>query len=304
MNTSQRAAERRTCSAPSHFSGRSTLLFCLLSAQQLPFVFHDLRTFRQRSTSCCIILPRTPVSLSTLLAEQGRQARAGRGENPREGPRSSDTGAAAAARTRCGPPSADPADTDGTAGAFSGAYIRLQTADMCFPVAEGVHATHTRSAVSDPSCHRTALTDRRARARGCGPRGSATAPLASVLPPTVYPLRVSGLKICTQSIFVIPPLVSNGSLERTFCNSSRCCSRQFRPQTQQTQCRLPPDSRVCSPRLTGLGSGHPSTRGGTPSPWPSAVRRCPWETAGKPPRVLLLPPLLPSRPVVSNSAPP
>lgn len=104
-------------SAPSHFSGRSTLLFCLLSQHSsASFYPPDLVIPRQRSTSCCIILPRTPVvSLSTLLAEQGRQARAGTPGRTSRGRGSSDIGAAAAAVTRCVPPlGADPADTDGT----------------------------------------------------------------------------------------------------------------------------------------------------------------------------------------------
>ena len=222
------------CSALSHFNGRCTPLICLSSAQRplhtahLPLIstaaaphcssasyrhsgasFYppDLMTFSQWSTSRCIILRITPVvSLSTLLAEQGRQERSetlgeparGRGSCRHWGRSCSSRHAAFA------PLGADPAPTERSFRGFSVALIHAHR--QTWPWPKGYTALHTHSAASDPSSYRTTLTDRGARARGRGPRASGHHPLGQCAPsPHSTPLRVSRLKICTQSTFVIFP---------------------------------------------------------------------------------------------------
>ena len=108
----------------------------------------DLMTFSQWSTSRCIILPITPVvTLSTLLAEQGRQAGASgeAGRTCKEPGSCRHWGCSCSSGRAASPPlGADPAHTDRAQlqGLFSGAYIRLQT-DVA--VAEGVHgAAHAQ----------------------------------------------------------------------------------------------------------------------------------------------------------------
>ena len=93
-----------------------------------------------------LVLPTMPVvSLFTLLAEQGRQAQAGklgelsRGRGSCRHVYSPNWGCSrSSGHAAFLPLGADPVDTDGTQlqGLFSGAYIRLQTE---VAMAEGVH---------------------------------------------------------------------------------------------------------------------------------------------------------------------
>ena len=144
----------------------------------------DLMTFSQWSTSRCIILPITPVvTLSTLLAEQGRQERAGKLGEPARSLGAAGTGAAAVAADALRPLPSGLTRRTQTERSFRAFSVELIYAyRQMWPWPKGYTALHTHSAVSDPSCDRTTLTDRGARARGRGPTASGHHPLGQCAP--------------------------------------------------------------------------------------------------------------------------